>query len=173
MFETIFQLLILFGGLSLLAFGGGIAVIPDMQRAAVDVHQWMTAQQFLDIFALSRALPGPGSLIVVLIGQKAAGIAGAAAAALGMYGPACLLVFFTARAWHRARERAWRRIAERALGPIAVGLTFASGLVLAEGSEHDLASWGITIAATLLLTLTEINPVPVLLGGAAIALVAG
>ena len=46
--------------LSMLAFGGGAGVIPDMQRAAVDQYHWMTAREFLDMFAISRAAPGPG-----------------------------------------------------------------------------------------------------------------
>ena len=29
--------------LSMLAFGGGAGVIPDMQRAAVDQYHWLTA----------------------------------------------------------------------------------------------------------------------------------
>ncbi len=33
MIATLVQLAVLFGGLSLLAFGGGTAVLPDMQRA--------------------------------------------------------------------------------------------------------------------------------------------
>ena len=57
-----------------------------MQRAAVDVHHWLTGPEFLAFFAISRAAPGPGSLIVVLIGQKAAGLAGALVAFLGMFG---------------------------------------------------------------------------------------
>ncbi len=70
---VLLQLIGLFAGLSMLAFGGGAGVIPDMQRAAVDQHHWLTAGEFLDMFAISRAAPGPGSLIVLLIGLKAAG----------------------------------------------------------------------------------------------------
>ena len=32
-------------------------VIPDIQRAAVDTHQWMTAKEFLDLFAASYGIP--------------------------------------------------------------------------------------------------------------------
>ncbi|MGE0418505.1 MAG: chromate transporter, partial [Acetobacteraceae bacterium] len=47
---TLIQLALLFSMLSMLAFGGGAGVIPDMQRAAVDVYHWMTAREFLDMF---------------------------------------------------------------------------------------------------------------------------
>ncbi len=173
MIQVLLQLALLFGSLSLLAFGGGTAVIPDMQRAVVDVHHWLTAPEFLAFFAISRAAPGPGSLIVVLIGQKVAGIAGAVVAGLAMFGPSCVLVYVAARVWHRAGGAAWRLHVERALAPIAIGLTFASAIALMRGTEHDWRAYAITAVATVVLSLTEVNPLFVLGGGAVALLVAG
>lgn len=170
---TLLQLAALFSRLSLLAFGGGNAVIPAMQRATVDIHHWLTARQFLEVFAISRAAPGPASLIVVLIGQKAAGLAGGLVAALAMFGPSCLLVHIAARFWRRTAEAASRADVEAALAPVAVGLVFASGLAVAEGTEHRLLAWSCTAAATLVMAATEINPLLVLGACAAAALIGG
>jgi chromate transporter len=170
---VLLQLIGLFAGLSMLAFGGGAGVIPDMQRAAVDQHHWLTAREFLDMFAISRAAPGPGSLIVVLIGLKAAGVAGALLSFAAMFGPSCLAVHIVARYWQRAARSAWRAMVERALAPVAVGLTFASGLSLMRGTEHGWLPWGITIASTALFSLTEINPILLLAVGAGTLLLVG
>jgi chromate transporter len=169
---VLLQLASLFAMLSMLAFGGGAGVIPDMQRAAVDQHHWLTAKEFLDMFAISRAAPGPGSLIVVLIGLKAAGIAGAAISFVAMFGPSCLMVHLVARYWHKAARSAWRALVERALAPVAVGLTFATGLSLMRGTEHGWLPWGVTIVSSVLFSLTEINPILLLgLGAGALLLV--
>lgn len=173
MMPVLAQLALLFAGLSMLAFGGGSGVIPDMQRAAVDQFHWMTAREFLDMFAISRAAPGPGSLIVVLVGLKAAGLAGAAVAFVAMFGPSSLAVHMVARYWHRAERKEWRAVVERALAPVAVGLTFASGLSLMRGTEHGWLPWGVTIASTAAFSLTEISPVLLLALGAAALLLAG
>jgi len=173
MIAPLLQMALLFGGLSLLAFGGGTAVLPDMQRAAVDTHHWLTAPEFLAFFAISRAAPGPGSLIVALIGQKVAGLPGAVVALLAMFGPSCALAYATARLWHRNGGAAWRYHVERALAPVAIGLTFASGIALMRGTEHDWRAYAVTAAATLVLSLTEVNPLFVLTGGAAALLLAG
>src|SRR3954453_11101849 len=127
---VLLQLIGLFAMLSMLAFGGGAGVIPDMQRAAVDQHHWLTAKEFLAMFAISRAAPGPGSLIVVLIGLKAAGLAGAAVSFAAMFAPSCLAAHLVARHWHGPAQAVWRAGGERAVASIAVGLTFASGLSL-------------------------------------------
>ena len=172
MILTLLQLAGLFAVLSLLAFGGGAGVLPDMQRAAL-AHGWLTAHEFLDMFAISRAAPGPGSQIVVLIGQKAAGLPGAAVAFVAMFAPSCLLVYVGARFWHRAAHAPWRALVERALAPVAIGMTFASGLALLRSTEHGWPAYGVTVAAALAFAFTELHPVAMLLGGAVLLLIAG
>lgn len=169
---TLLQLAGVFGLLSLLAFGGGAAVLPDMQHKAVDVYHWVTAREFLDMFAISRAIP-PGSLIVVLIGQKAAGLAGGCFALVGMFGPSSLLAYASARLWHRAGAAAWRQTLEQALAPVAVGLTVASGIALARSTEHGWLAYAVTAGATLLLACTRLHPLMVMAAGAAVLGVAG
>jgi chromate transporter len=172
MIQTLTRLALLFGGLSLLAFGGGSGVLPDMQRASVDQYHWVTAKEFLDMFAISRAQPGPGSLIVVLIGLKAAGLAGAMVSFVAMFAPSSIAVHVIARFWHRAAASAWRQMVERALAPVAVGLTFASGLALMRQTEHDWKAWVVTAVSTVLFSFTDINPLLLLAGGAAAMLLA-
>lgn len=173
MIATLLQLALLFGGLSLIAFGGGTGTLPDMQRAAVEMHHWITAHQFLDFFAISRAAPGPGSLIVVLIGQSAAGLAGALVAFLGMFGPSCVIAHVAARFWHRAAHAAWRAILEQALAPVAIGLSFGSGLALMRGTEHSWVAYGVTVAAAAAFAFTRVSPIALLAGGATTLLVIG
>jgi chromate transporter len=164
---VLIKLALLFGGLSLLAVGSANSVVPDMQRAAVGLYRWMTDRDFLDLFALSRVAPGPGSLIVALIGQHVAGLAGAAVATLAMFGPTCVVVHLAARAWHRFREAPWRARAERGLAPLAIGLMFASALALIRGTQHDPAAYALTAASTLVLTASELHPLLILGAGAA------
>lgn len=170
MILALLQLGSLFALLSMLAFGGGASVIPAMQRAAVDQHHWMTAREFLDMFAISRAAPGPGSLIVVLVGLKAAGLTGALVSFIAMFAPSCVAVHLVARYWHRAAQSAWRPLVERALAPVAVGLTFASGLALMRGTESGWLPWTVTIVSTALFSVTNANPILLLAIGAMVLL---
>ncbi len=169
---TLLQIAAMFSLLSLLAFGGGAAVLPDMQRQAVEVHHWVSSREFLDMFALSRAIP-PGSMIVVLIGQKAAGVLGGLMALLAMFGPSSLLAFAVGRLWHRAGAAAWRETLEQALAPVSIGVTIASGIALARSTEHDWATYAVTAATTLLLALTRLHPLLVMGAGALFLVVAG
>src|SRR3982751_5806948 len=80
--------------LSLLSIGGANAIIPEIQRRAVDVEHWMTNADFAQLFALSQAAPGPNVLIVSLIGWKAAGVLGGIVAMAAMCAPSSIVAGF-------------------------------------------------------------------------------
>ena len=63
MFDRLLALFLVFAPLSLVSIGGGTSIFAEMQRQTVSVHGWLTDAQFTDLFAISRAAPGPGSLI--------------------------------------------------------------------------------------------------------------
>ncbi|MGA3005573.1 MAG: chromate transporter [Acetobacteraceae bacterium] len=173
MIATLLQLFALFALLSMVAFGGGANVIPDIQRAAVQTYQWMTAKEFLDLFAISRTGPGPGSMIAAMVGLRAAGLAGALVAFVAMFGPSSVVVHCVARFWNRAARRPWRAVVERALAPVGIGMTFATGLALVRGNEHEILFYAITAVSTVVFAFTEIHPLLLLASGAAILLLAG
>ncbi len=165
---TLLRLVLVFGSLSLVSFGGGNAVLPAIRDDSVEVYGWLSDRQFADAFAIAQAAPGPSSLVVGLIGLKAGGVVGvggvlgAVVATLAMLLPSSLLAYGASRAWERFRDSRWRIAAERGLAPITVGLVLASGLTVARASDHGPAAWAVTAAATWLLVRTRINPLLVM-----------
>ena len=63
--------------LSLLCVGGGLGVIPEMERQSVTIHGWLTAREFVDGYTLTQLTPGPNMLIAVFVGYRAHGVLGA------------------------------------------------------------------------------------------------
>src|SRR5215472_8264111 len=102
-FRTLLALTLVFVPLSLLSIGGGASLLADMEHQSVGVHGWTTPREFADLFAISRAAPGPGTMLAALIGWKAAGWAGAVTATVALYLPSSLLVYGAARLWGRWR----------------------------------------------------------------------
>ncbi len=124
---TLIELGLYFALLSLLTFGGVSSVIPEMQRYIVDVKGWTTAADFMHLFAVAQAAPGPNVLFTSLIGYRVAGIAGSLVALLGLCAPAAALTWVVSTLWERVGDSPWRTIIRRALAPLVVGLTFAGG----------------------------------------------
>ncbi len=161
----------LFGKLSLLAVGGVNATIPEIEHQVVDVHHWVTASQFPQLYAISQAAPGPNLMISTVIGAHVAGVPGGIVATLAMMLPAGILVVLASRLWERFRERRWRRIVQAALLPISAGLVLAAGCTLIRTADRSILLIGITAVTTYLVFATRLHPLWVLAGGAILGLV--
>ena len=70
------HLFLVFSLLSVLAVGGGTAVLPEMQHMTVHTFHWLTDAQFRNIYSLGQVAPGPNMLMVLVIGYQLAGWAG-------------------------------------------------------------------------------------------------
>ena len=169
--DVLWQLAGGFAAISMIAVGGGIAVVPEMNRLVVDVHGWMSNERFAQLFALAQAAPGPNVLVVGLIGWHVAGLGGMLVATLAMTGPAGLLAYAFSRLRTRLAGAAWLRIIERGLVPIAIGLIFSSGIVLAQAAALNWLAVVLTLGSTLLVWRTEWSPLWVLGAGAVLGAV--
>ena len=155
-----------FAAISMIAVGGGIAVVPEMNRLVVDVHGWMDAARFSQLFALAQAAPGPNVLVVGLIGWQVAGLTGMMVAILAMTGPAGMLAYGFSKLRGRLAGARWLRIIEKGLVPVAVGLIFSSGLILSQGAAVNWLAVLLTIGSTLFVWRSDRSPLWVLAAGA-------
>jgi chromate transporter len=153
------QICQVFGITSLLAFGGGNAVIPQFQMLTVTHYHWLTGRQFTDAFAIAQAAPGPSTLIVSLLGFRAGGVWGALIATAAMVVPTSLIVYGIAKLWEAGHgEHRFRHALQNGMAPIAVGLIMAGGLVVARNAESSWIQVAMTAVATIILCATKINP---------------
>lgn len=158
-----FSLILLFSSLSLASIGGGNTVIPHIHREAVLIHRWLTDSEFISAFAIAQAAPGPGSLIVALIGWKAAGWPGAIVATTAMYTPSCTLTYFSSRLWLKFQNSRWQIAMEQGLAPISIGLILASGWVILQSIDNNWVSY-VFIAVTIWDTIKmKVNPLWIML----------
>jgi chromate transporter len=170
MTSTLVALAIIFTQLSLLAFGGGNTILPEMHRQVVDVHHWMTAHEFGALFALAQAAPGPNLMVVPLVGWHVAGWAGVLVTSIAKFGPSSILTYFVLHLWNRFKDKPWRRIVQAGLVPMTAGLVTASAAVITEASTQGWILAAIAAASAVILTTTRCHPLIVLSIGALIGL---
>ncbi len=163
-------LALIFSELSLLAFGGGNTILPEMKRQVVDVHGWLSAPEFGALYALAQAAPGPNMMVVTLVGWRVAGWWGVAVASAATFGPSSLLTGVVVGLWHRFRDRPWRRRLQAGLRPVTVGLVAASAAVITLGADRDLGLAAVTAGGAALSLTGRVHPLLVLAGGAAAGL---
>ncbi|CAG9212928.1 Chromate transport protein ChrA [Paraburkholderia tropica] len=170
MTSTLVALAAIFSQLSLLAFGGGNTILPEMQRQVVEVHHWMPASEFSALFALAQAAPGPNMMVVTLVGWHVAGWAGMLVTSIAKFGPSSLVTIAALHAWDRFKDRPWRRIAQRGLVPVTAGLVAASAVLIAKASDPTWIAWAITGVCAVLAFRTKIHPLWLLAAGSLIGL---
>lgn len=141
--------------LSLVSFGGGTAIIAQLEIIAVRQHGWITSQEFLHMFAITRVAPGPGTTLSTLIGWKVAGIWGALAASIAIYAPSTLLCYAVFRWTSGYRNSRWYRILQRGLAPVGIGLVGAGVVSLFRVAG---GGWLAPATALLVLLILELRP---------------
>ncbi|MBV8029901.1 MAG: chromate transporter [Betaproteobacteria bacterium] len=164
---TLLHLALYFCILSLISVGGLPSVMGEVQRIVVEEQAWVTAPEFVQLYAVGQASPGPNVLIVALIGWKVAGLAGALVALFSMCGPAAAVSWWVSGLWERFKDSPLRAVIQRAMVPLVVGLTAAGGVVLATpGSTPDWRMWLIAVLACGgMLAFKKLNPLWLLAGG--------
>ncbi len=160
-----------FAPMSLLMFGGANSVIPELHRQVVDVHAWMSSEEFATLFAVAQAAPGPNILVVSLIGWQVAGLGGLLAATIAINAPHCVLTFFVGGI--AAKRDSWIGAFKEALLPVTTGLILGSGIVMAKAADHDLLTIAISTATAAYIVLTHRNPLWALVVAALVGIARG
>ncbi len=171
MIGILVSLALIFAELSVLAFGGGNSILPEMQRQMVAVHRWMTAEQFNALFGLAQAAPGPNMMVVVLLGWRLAGFWGALVAAVAKFTPSSLITGVCLHLWDRFRHAPWRQAVQTGLVPITVGLVASSAVLIAATAAVTPVLIGVTALVAVLSTATKLHPLWLLVLGAVCGLV--
>jgi chromate transporter len=162
------QLFLYFAKAGMFVFGSGLAVVPFLYGGVVQGHHWLTDHQFVDAVAVAMITPGPVVITVAFIGYLVAGVAGATAAALGIFLPVYLVVVLLAPSYKRWAANPQLNAFVRGVTAAATGAIAGAVLVLARRSVYDVATIFICAASLAILFRWKV-PEPVLIACAAVA----
>jgi chromate transporter len=166
--STLTQIFVYFAKAGMFVFGSGLAVVPFLYGGVVQGHHWLTDHQFVDAVAVAMITPGPVVITVAFIGYLVAGVAGATAAALGIFLPVYLVVVLLAPSYKKwARNRQLNAFV-RGVTAAATGAIAGAVIVLARRSVYDLPTIAICALSLAVLFRWKV-PEPVLIAVAAVA----
>lgn len=80
-----------------LTFGGGLAMLPMLQREIVTERKWCTEEEILDMYAIGQCTPGIIAVnTATYVGYKQAGFIGGVSATLGIVSPSVIIICLVA-----------------------------------------------------------------------------
>ena len=90
--KKLWQIFAAFFKIGAFTFGGGLAMIPLIQKEAVENHGWVTDDDILEIVAIAESTPGPIAInAATFVGYRAAGVLGSAVATFGTVLPSFVI----------------------------------------------------------------------------------
>ena len=161
-----------FGYLSLLTVGGGMAAFPELKTLTVDTYHWVTFPEMLHFYSLGQLAPGPNMMMVASIGAVVAGLPGAAVALIAFFLPTGILTWVIGRVWSHLATWRWRSAVQAGLGSVSVGLVLAGAIIMARGAVTNVLYGALAAVVFLLLLRTKTNPAYPIVASGLIGLVA-
>ncbi len=80
-------------------FGGGLAMMPIMQRELIEKRGWVTEEELIDYFAIGQSTPGIIAVnVATFVGYKRLGVFGGIIGTLGVVTPSWIIIMLLAGA---------------------------------------------------------------------------
>ncbi|OKL37484.1 chromate transporter [Domibacillus mangrovi] len=164
----LFEIFLTFFKIAPITFGGGYAMIPVIEREAVEKKEWLKQEEVTDLFALAGSIPGAIAInSATFIGYRIAGVAGALAATIGVMIPTfvivvCLSIFYLYFQDHPKVEAAFEGIR-----PAVVALIVFAAYKMRKGAVVDKTTFVVAASSVLLLLFLHVHPAIMIALGAA------
>jgi chromate transporter len=180
--KLLWDIFVLFTRVAMFSWGGGPASLALMQRETTQAmwippgatlpQPWVNSAEFADGVAIGNALPGPiAPQVSAYVGYKLAGTPGAVAAAMGTVIPTTLLMLIMLIFFYSVKDSPVVQAMLQAVRPLVVGLLLWTaydmfstvfGVKKIGWAAALSGGWDkilIVVVSFALLTLTDINPV--------------
>ena len=157
--------------ISAFTFGGGFVIVTFMKRKFVDELHWIDEQEMLDMTALAQSSPGAIAVnAAILVGSKAGGAAGMAAAVLGTVIPPVVILSVISLFYQMFAENRYVALALRGMscGVAAVILDVSVSLGRNVLKKKQWAHMAVMAAAFIATFFFKVNVIWIILAAAAV-----
>lgn len=165
----LWKLFISFIQIGAFSFGGGYAAIPLIQHQVVELHNWLSFNEFSDLITISQMTPGPIAInSATFVGLKIDGLLGAIVATLGCIIPSCIIVSLIAYVYLKYKQLSVIQSILKYIRPAVVAMIGVSGLLIIQDnffSETNVNISSVIIfgVSIVLLRVKKLNPIFVMI----------
>lgn len=153
-------------------FGGGYAMIPLIQKEAVENHGWITDEDILEIIAIAESTPGPIAInSATFVGYRTCGVLGSVCATLGVVLPSFVTIYAISFVLRQFQQLQAVQFAFQGIRAGVLALLCKALWGMYKKNTKNWVSYIIMAACFLLTGLLGVSVLPVLIGCAVFGLV--
>jgi chromate transporter len=143
--------------------GGGLAMLPLIEREFVEVRGWVTQEEIVDVFAVTQSLPGVIAINAsICIGYKVGGFIGALVAAAGMIIPSFVCILVIALFFINVQNNVW---VQKAFSGVRAGVTamiLLAAIKLGKSILRNPPAWVLGCLSFLAMVVFGVSAIPVI-----------
>ena len=169
--KELLELFLTFAKIGVMTFGGGMAMLPILEREIVQNKKWATEEELVDYFAIGQCTPGIIAVnTATFIGQKKKGVLGGIAATLGVVFPSLIIITVLAGLITNFAHLAWVQNAFAGIQVCVCVLIFNATVKLLKKSVVDKPTAAIFLAVLVGSAVMDVSPVWFILAAAVLGI---
>ena len=158
------QLFAAFFKIGLFTFGGGMSMLPMLQRELVESKQWMTEEEILNYFAIGQCTPGIIAVnVATFCGYKRAGLSGAIVSTIGIVCPSWIVITLIAGSISRFSDIEWIQRAMKGVYVAVAALLARAVFTFGKKIITDLVTAVIAVAAFFAMSVWNVSGILIVL----------
>lgn len=158
--KEIWELFWVFAKMGVMTFGGGMAMLPILQREVVNTRHWATEEELVDYYAIGQCTPGIIAVnTATFVGQKKKGALGGIAATLGVVFPSLVIITLLAGLISNFSHLIWVRNAFAGIQVCVCVLIFNAVVKLWKKAVVDRPTLVIFLLVLVGSVLLDVSPV--------------
>ena len=158
--KEMLELFLTFAKMGVMTFGGGMAMLPILQREVVDNKHWATEEELVDYYAIGQCTPGIIAVnTATFIGQKKGGVPGGIVATLGLVFPSLVIISLLAGLITNFSHLAWVKNAFAGIQVCVCVLIFNATVKLLKKSVVDKRTAVIFVLVLVGSVFLNVSPV--------------
>lgn len=175
MLKILFELYSIFFKIGAVTFGGGIAMLPILEREIVEKRNWASSEELLDWFAIGQSTPGIIAVnVATFTGYKKAKTLGGIVATAGMVSPSILIITIIALFISNFSDIVWVQKALMGINVSVAAILTHAVIKFAQKSVKNLFGFALFLIAFLLIFVFHVGTIWIILGSSIIGiLIAG
>ncbi|MBQ7633007.1 MAG: chromate transporter [Alphaproteobacteria bacterium] len=169
---SLWKLYALFFKMGLFTFGGGYAMLPILQKEAVEKQKWVSEEELLNYYSIGQCTPG---IIAVnaasFIGYKLRKISGLISATLGVISPSLIIIILVAALLRQYMDNQYVQWAFGGIRICVIALIIDTVWDMWKKGIKDVRGYIVFAAAALLMWLFNLSAILIVILAAGAALV--